>query len=441
MDAERNRLKRQGNWRARGGNAIAPNHMDNPLPSIADMARTARRAQHALAQRSTADKAAALRAAAAAIRADGPTILAANARDMAAASHLSPALRDRLALDAKRLAAMADAIEDIAALPDPVGEVYDVRHRPNGLRLERVRIPIGVIGMIYESRPNVTADAAALCLMSGNAVLLRGGREAAESNAAIHAAFIGGIKNAGFSADLVQRVASPDRALVGDMLGATGLIDLIIPRGGKALVARIAAEARVPTLAHLDGNNHIYVHAAANADMARAICINAKLHRPGICGAVETLLIDQNYPAANILIRALLDAGCEVRGDGAVQAMDARVVAADDADWHSEYLLPILAARQVTGLAEAIEHIAAFGSGHSEAILTDDDAAAAQFLNSVDSAIVFHNASTIFADGGEFGMGAEIGIATGRLHARGPVALEGLTTHKWRVLGTGQVRG
>lgn len=405
------------------------------------MARAARRAQHDLAQRTSADKAAALHAAADAIRADTAAILAANARDMAAASDLSGALRDRLALDGGRLAAIADAIDHVASLPDPVGEIYDVRHRPNGLRLERVRIPIGVIGMIYESRPNVTADAAALCLMSGNAVLLRGGREAGESNGAIHAAFVRGIKSAGFSADLVQRVASPDRALVGDMLGASGLIDLIIPRGGKALVARVAAEARVPTLAHLDGNNHIYVHAAADADMARAICINAKMHRPGICGAVETLLLDRDFAGTGALITALIDAGCDVRGDACVQAMDARVTAAVEDDWRTEYLLPIIAARQVAGLAEAMEHIAAFGSGHSDAILTQDDAVAAQFLSSVDSAIVFHNASTIFADGGEFGMGAEIGIATGRLHARGPVALEGLTTHKWRVLGTGQVRG
>lgn len=405
------------------------------------MARAARRAQQDLAQRRTADKAAALHAAADAIRADAAAILAANARDMAGASDLSAALRDRLALDDGRLAAMADAIDHVATLPDPVGEIYDVRQRPNGLRLERVRIPIGVIGMIYESRPNVTADAAALCLMSGNAVLLRGGREAGESNGAIHAAFVRGIKSAGFSADLVQRVASPDRALVGDMLGASGLIDLIIPRGGKALVERIAAEARVPTLAHLDGNNHIYVHAAADADMARAICINAKMHRPGICGAVETLLLDRDFADSGALVRALIDAGCDVRGDASVQAMDARVTPAVEDDWRTEYLLPIIAARQVAGLAEAMEHIAAFGSGHSDAILTNDDAAAAQFLSSVDSAIVFHNASTIFADGGEFGMGAEIGIATGRLHARGPVALEGLTTHKWRVLGTGQVRG
>ncbi len=405
------------------------------------MARAARRAQQDLAQRTSADKAAALHAAADAIRADAAAILAANARDMAGASNLSAALRDRLALDDGRLAAMADAIDHVAALPDPVGEIYDVRHRPNGLRLERVRIPIGVIGMIYESRPNVTADAAALCLMSGNAVLLRGGREAGESNGAIHAAFVRGMKSAGFSPDLVQRVASPDRALVGHMLGASGLIDLIIPRGGKALVERIAAEARVPTLAHLDGNNHIYVHAAADADMARAICINAKMHRPGICGAVETLLLDRDFADSGALVRALIDAGCDVRGDASVQAMDARVTPAVEDDWRTEYLLPIIAARQVAGLAEAMEHIAAFGSGHSDAILTQDDAAAAQFLRGVDSAIVFHNASTIFADGGEFGMGAEIGIATGRLHARGPVALEGLTTHKWRVLGTGQVRG
>ena len=405
------------------------------------MARAARVAQHSLAQRTSADKATALHAAADAIRFDAAAILAANARDMAAASDLSGALRDRLALDGGRLAAMADAIDHVATLPDPVGEIYDVRNRPNGLRLERVRIPIGVIGMIYESRPNVTADAAALCLMSGNAVLLRGGREARESNGAIHAAFVRGIESAGFSADLVQRVASPDRTLVGDMLGANGLIDLLIPRGGKALVARVAAEARVPTLAHLDGNNHIYVHAAADADMARAICINAKLHRPGICGAVETLLLDREFAGGGALITALIDAGCDVRGDGAVAAMDARVTAAGEDDWRTEYLLPIIAARQVAGLAEAMAHIAAFGSGHSDAILTNDAAVAAQFLSGVDSAIVFHNASTIFADGGEFGMGAEIGIATGRLHARGPVALEGLTTHKWRVLGTGQVRG
>ena len=409
--------------------------------TIAAMGAAARAAAVVLARTSTAAKATAVRAAAASVRAESAAILAANATDMAAAIGLSPALRDRLLLDAARVEAMAAGLDAVAALPDPVGAVISAWEQPNGLRFERVRVPLGVIGIIYESRPNVTADAGALCLMAGNAVILRGGSEAAASTAAIHAALVTGVVAVGLPAAAIQRVASPDRALVGAMLAAHGLIDVIIPRGGKRLVARVLTEARVPVIAHLDGNNHVYVDAAADPVMATAIVLDAKLRRTGVCGAMETLLIDHAYSGREALITALLNAGCEVRASAELMPLDPRLVAATPADWDTEYLDAIAAVALVDGVDGAVAHIAAHGSHHTDAIVTADGTAAARFIGAVDSAIVLHNASTQFADGAEFGFGAEIGIATGRLHARGPVALEGLTTYKNVVRGSGQVRG
>ncbi len=408
---------------------------------MAEMGAAARAAAAVLARTPTAVKAAAVRGAAAAVRGGAAAILAANADDMVAATGLSPALRDRLFLDAGRVEAMAAGLDSVAALPDPVGAVIAAWETPNGLKFERVRVPLGVVGIIYESRPNVTADAGALCLMAGNAVILRGGSEATASTAVIHAALVAGVVAAGLPAAAIQRVASPDRALVGAMLAAHGLIDVIIPRGGKELVARVLAEARVPVLAHLDGNNHVYVDAAADPAMARAIVFDAKLRRTGVCGAMETLLIDRAYPDPAGLIAALLDAGCEVRASGDLMSLDPRLVEAKPEDWDTEYLDAVAAVTLVDGVTGAAAHIAAHGSQHTDAIVTEDAATAERFVAAVDSAIVLVNASTQFADGGEFGFGAEIGIATGRLHARGPVALEGLTTYKNVVRGTGQVRG
>ncbi|NJR80489.1 glutamate-5-semialdehyde dehydrogenase [Sphingomonas corticis] len=410
---------------------------------IADMAARARTAAATLARASAADKERALRAAAAALREDALAIVAANRLDMerASANGLSPAMLDRLRLDAARVAATADGVEAVAALADPVGQVIDGTVRPNGLALSRVRIPIGVIGIVYESRPNVTADAAALCVRSGNAVILRGGSEAVESNRAIHAAMVRGLAAAGLPADAVQLVATTDRAAVGAMLAAEGAIDLIVPRGGKSLVARVQAEARVPVLAHLDGINHVYVHADADPAMARAVVLDAKMRRTGVCGAMETLLIDRGFAAPAALVQALLDAGCEVRGDPADAAIGGIVAPASAEDWDTEYLDAICSVALVDGVDAALAHVARHASGHTDAIVTADAAVAERFLAEVDSAIVLWNASTQFADGGEFGLGAEIGIATGRLHARGPVALEGLTTYKWVGRGTGQVRG
>uniref|UniRef100_UPI00109E2DFF glutamate-5-semialdehyde dehydrogenase n=1 Tax=Sphingomonas flavalba TaxID=2559804 RepID=UPI00109E2DFF len=387
--------------------------------------------------------AAALTAAAAAIRADTGAILAANADDMAraAAAGLSAALLDRLRLDRERVDGIARGVDSVAALPSPLGALIDESTRPNGLVLQRVRVPIGVIGIIYESRPNVTADAGALCLRSGNAAILRGGSDSTASSAAIHRAMVSGLAAAGLPADAIQIVPTPDRAAVGAMLaGADGAIALIVPRGGKGLVARVQAEARVPVLAHLDGINHVYVAAAADPAKARAIAVNAKLRRTGICGAMETLLIDRAYPDPAPLLAALLDGGCALRGDAAARAIDPHITPADPADWDTEYLDALCTVGIVDGIDGALAHIAAHGSGHTEAIVTEDTATAERFLAEVDSAIVMVNASTQFADGGEFGLGAEIGIATGRLHARGPVALEGLTTYKWLVRGTGQIR-
>lgn len=409
---------------------------------ITEMARAARVAARTLSAAPTDAKAAALRSAAQALRANADAILAANAEDMAAgaAGGLSGAMLDRLRLDDGRLESIAAAVEAVAALPDPVGSIIDRTVPASGIALERVRVPLGVVGIIYESRPNVTADAAALGLMAGNAVMLRGGSEAVHSNRAIHAAMADGILAAGLPADALQLVPTQDRSAVGAMLGAAGLIDIIIPRGGKSLVARVQSEARVPVLAHLDGNNHLYIDRAADADMARAIAVNAKLRRTGVCGATETILIDRAYPRPQEIVGALLDVGCEVRGDASAVRLDTRIVPATPIDWDTEYLDAIVAVALVDGVEGAIAHIDAHSSRHTEAIVTADAQAAERFLSEVDSAIVLWNASTQYADGGEFGLGAEIGISTGRLHARGPVALEGLTTYKWVGRGTGQCR-
>src|SRR5579863_501269 len=416
--------------------------IETPTALVERLARAGRVAQVELARLSDAQKAAALRSAAVSLRDATPDVLAANARDMAAAeaNGLTGAMLDRLRLDEARLAGVADAVAQVAELPDPVGQVIDRSTRPNGLVLERIRVPIGMIGIIYESRPNVTADAAALCLRSGNAVLLRGGSEAVHSNRAIHAALVQGLVAAGVPEEAVQLVPVQDRAAVGAMLTAAGLIDMIVPRGGKSLVARVQADARVPVLAHLDGICHTYIQAEADPAMARAIALNAKMRRTGICGAMETLLLDVNFPDNHAVIAALLDAGCELRGDARARALDPRMVAASTEDWDTEYLDAILSVAIVDGLEAALDHIAQHSSHHTDAIVTGDEAVAERFLREVDSAIVMANASTQFADGGEFGLGAEIGIATGRLHARGPVALEGLTTYKWQVRGTGQIR-
>jgi glutamate-5-semialdehyde dehydrogenase len=412
--------------------------------TIRAMAIGARAAVAILARAPTAIKAQAIRTAAATIRARSGELLAANAEDVAAAraAGISAALIDRLALDSGRIEGIAAGLDTVAALPDPVGEVTKSWTRPNGLAFERVRVPLGVIGIIYESRPGVTADAAALCLMAGNACLLRGGSEAARSNRVLLDCVAQGLAATGLPTAAVQMVAPGDRALVGAMLTAHGLIDVIIPRGGKGLVARVQAEARVPVLAHLDGINHVYVDASADPAKAVAIAINSKLRRTAVCGAMETLLIDRAAPPAlaRLLVAGLADAGCELRGDAAVAALDARVIAAMPADWDTEYLDAIASVAVVDGVAGAIAHIAAHGSAHTDAIVAEDAAVAERFLGEIDSAILLWNASTQFADGGEFGFGAEIGIATGRLHARGPVALEGLTTYKTLVRGNGQVR-
>ncbi len=416
---------------------------DNTHEMIAEMGARARRAAGMLAALPTAAKAAGLRAAAAAVREQAPAILDANTRDMAAgeARGLSGALLDRLRLDAARIEGIAAGIEAVAGLDDPVGQVIDRRERPNGLQLTRVRVPIGVIGIVYESRPNVTADAAALCVMAGNAVILRGGSEAIQSNRAIHAALIAGLEQAALPAEAVQLVPTTDRAAVGAMLTADGLIDLIVPRGGKSLVARVQAEARVPVLAHLDGINHVYVDGSADPAMAERVVLDAKMRRTGICGAMETLLIDRDFARPAELVTALQQAGCEVRGDPVEAAFGEIVVPVSAEDWDTEYLDAIASVALVDGVEGAMAHIARHGSHHTDAIVAEDAGVAERFLSGVDSAIVLWNASTQFADGGEFGLGAEIGIATGRLHARGPVALEGLTTYKWIGRGTGQVRG
>jgi len=409
------------------------------------MGKAAVAAASTLAVVATETKDAALTRAAAAIRARRTEILEANARDMAAAreAQLGGPLLDRLRLDEKRVEAVARSIEEIIDLADPVGTVIAEWDRPNGLHIQRVRVPLGVIGIIYESRPNVTADAGSLCLKSGNAVILRGGSESRLSNAAIHACLVDGLSAVGLPAECIQLVPTTDRAAVGYMLAQmTEYVDVIVPRGGKSLVARVQKEARVPVIGHLEGNCHVYVDRDADLAMARAIALNAKLRRTGVCGAAETLLVDRACVSTHLgpIVKDLLEAGCEVRGDAAVQAADSRVVPATEDDWNTEYLDAIIAARIVDGVDGAIRHIEAHGSAHTESIVTANQSTADRFLQRVDSAIVVHNASTQFADGGEFGMGAEIGISTDRFHARGPVGVEQLTSYKYVVRGSGQVR-
>jgi len=414
----------------------------SPEMLISAMAAKARAACARLMQVGDNQKARGLELAAQALRDHTDAICRANGQDMdnAASNGLSAALLDRLRLDTGRIEGTAAGVEQVAHLPNPLGEIIDESTRPNGMILQRKRVPLGVIGIIYESRPNVTADAAALCMRAGNAAILRGGSEAIESNRAIHAAMVEGLEAAGLPGDTIQLVPTTDRAAVGAMLRAAGLIDLIVPRGGKSLVARVQDEARVPVLAHLDGMNTSYVHSSANPDMARELVVNSKMRRTGICGATETILFDKGFTAKHQVIAALLDAGCAVRGDEAIQAIDARVTAAKDEDWDTEYLDAVVSIAQVDDIDSALNHISAHSSGHTDAIIAEDEEAIERFFNGVDSAIVMLNASTQFADGGEFGLGAEIGISTGRLHARGPVALEGLTTYKWIVRGSGQTR-
>ncbi|MBV1701786.1 MAG: glutamate-5-semialdehyde dehydrogenase [Hyphomicrobiales bacterium] len=412
---------------------------------MADIGRRARAASRVLALSSAKSKQDALMAAAGQLRAHLADILEANARDMAQARArgTAKAFLDRLLLDAERVEAMAQSLEVIAALPDPVGKVLAHFQRPNGLSIERVAVPLGVVGVIFESRPNVTADAGALCLKAGDAAILRGGSESFHSAAAIHQCLVRGLEAAGLPSDAILMVPVQDRAAVGEMLkGLDGNLDVLVPRGGKSLVARVQAEARVPVFAHLEGIVHIYVDRAADLALSLPIVLNSKMRRTGVCGAVETLLVDRACASTHLqpLVTALLDAGCEVRGDAATCAVDKRVVAAKAEDWDTEYLDAILSVKLVDGLSDAIAHIEAHGSHHTDAILTQDTASAERFLREVDSAIVLHNASTQFADGGEFGFGGEIGIATGRMHARGPVGVEQLTSFHYRIRGTGQTR-
>jgi len=413
--------------------------------SLGEIGRSARAAARTMALASTAQKDRALELMAAAIRAQSSCILAANADELAEAraSGVSGAFLDRLMLDAARVEAIAAGIDMVRALKDPVGVVTESWTRPNGMTIERVRVPLGVIGIIYESRPNVTADAGALCLKSGNAAILRGGSDSLRSSHAILVALAQGLRDAGLPEAAIQLIPTRDRAAVGLMLsGLDGNIDVIVPRGGKSLVARVQAEARVPVFAHLEGVCHVYVDKMASLDMAKKIVLNAKMRRTGVCGAAETLLVDRAGVDKFLkpLVEMLIDAKCEIRGDRATLAVDKRVNPASEEDWSTEYLDAIIAVKVVDGVASAIEHIERYGSHHTDAIVTEDQSAAEKFLREVDSAIVLHNASTQFADGGEFGFGAEIGIATGRLHARGPVGIDQLTTFKYRVHGSGQIR-
>ncbi len=414
-------------------------------PVMRDIGARASAATRLLALSPTAQRNRALGAMAQSIRDSEAGILAANAEDVAEAKSggATAAFIDRLTLDEKRVAAMAGGIEIVRDLKDPVGTVTESWTRPNGMTIERVRVPLGVIGVIYESRPNVTADAAVLCLKAGNAVILRGGSESFRSARAIHAALVEGLRAADLPDDAIALVPTRDRAAVGLMLaGLDGTIDVIVPRGGKGLVARVQAEARVPVFAHLEGVVHVYVDKSADLAMAKEIVLNAKMRRTGVCGAAETLLVDRAAATVMLkpLVTMLLDAGCEVRGDADVQKADPRAKPVTEEDWPAEYLDAVIAAKVVDGVDAAIAHIERYGSHHTDAIVAADQKAADQFLNEVDSAIVLHNASTQFADGGEFGFGAEIGIATGRMHARGPVGVEQLTTFKYRIRGTGQVR-
>ncbi len=412
---------------------------------MAAIGRQARAAAALLARVPGGARDAALAGAAALLRERAKQILAANEEDIAAATarDLPAALLDRLRLDEARVEAMARGVEEVRALPDPLGRVLAESTRPNGLLIRRVSVPLGVIGIIYESRPNVTADAGALCLKSGNAVILRGGSESFASSRAIHACLAAALAAAGLPRDAVQMVPTRERAAVGALLGGLdGCIDVVVPRGGRSLVERVQRDARVPVIGHLEGICHVYVDRAADLEMARRIVLNSKMRRTGICGAAETLLVDRACAGTHLgpLITALLDAGCEIRGDAEAQAANPRVTPAVEADWRTEYLDAVISLRVVDGVGEAIRHIGEYGTGHTESIVTADPASAARFLGEVDSAIVLHNASTQFADGGEFGMGAEIGISTGRIHARGPVGAEQLTSYKYQVCGSGQVR-
>jgi len=409
------------------------------------LGKMARQAARVLEKAEEDERNAALRAAAAEVSRSTSDILKANSADIKSArgNNLSGALLDRLALDEARIDAMASGIEDIARLPDPVGKVIDEWQRPNGLRIQRVRVPLGVIGIIYESRPNVTADAGALCLKSGNAVILRGGSESIRSSAAIHACIVKGLQKVGLPEAAVQMVPTQDREAVGILLrDMADFLDVVVPRGGKGLIARVQQDARIPVMGHLEGICHTYVHGAADLQMARNIVVNAKMRRTGICGATETVLVDRSCADTHLkpLVLDLIEAGCEVRGDSTTQACDERVVAASDSDWGTEYLDAVVAVKIVEGLDQAVRHIEKFGSGHTESIVSEDVNAAEQFLETLDSAILMHNTSTQFADGGEFGMGAELGIATGRIHARGPVGAEQLTSYKYVVRGSGQIR-
>jgi len=410
---------------------------------MAELGVGARRATRSLAALKGGQRDAALRHCAGAIRDHQAAILDANRQDLEAAraGGLASAMLDRLELNPERISSMAEGLEAIAELPDPLARVLADWTRPNGLRIQRVAVPIGVIGVIYESRPNVTADAAGLCLKSGNAVILRGGSEAVHSNRAILAALGEGLEAAGVDRGAVQMLPTQDREAVGAMLKAHQWLDMVVPRGGKRLVARVQADARVPVLAHLDGNNHLYIHPSADPEMAIAVVANAKMRRPGICGALETLLIDRDaLPVLPALVDRLTELGCELRGDEMLCGLDDRLQPATEADWATEYLDAILAMKTVDGPEDALAHIARYGSGHTDGIIAADEAVAEAFLARLGSAIAVHNASTQFADGGEFGFGAEIGIATGRLHARGPVGVEQLTTFQYRVFGTGQTR-
>jgi glutamate-5-semialdehyde dehydrogenase len=424
-------------------NAPATIH-DDLEREVRAVGEAARAAALVLAENGGDQRSRALKAAASAIRRHAAKIAEANRADMAAAEklNLTPALLDRLHLDAGRIEAMAKGVESVAELPDPVGRTLAEWTRPNGLHIARISVPLGVIGIIYESRPNVTADAAALCLRAGDAVILRGGSESRNSSSAILACFTEALGESGLPAACIQQLPSADRRAVGFMLGLAGLIDVIVPRGGKGLIERVQKESRIPVLAHLDGLCHTYVDGAADPAMARQIVLNAKMRRTGVCGATETLLIDRACAAAQLpgIAEDLIAAGCALRGDSAARAIDGRIAAANDADWDTEYLDAILSIAVVDGVEGAISHIARHGSRHTEAIVTQDEAAAERFMAGIDAAIVLVNASTQFADGGEFGMGAEIGIATGKLHARGPVGAEQLTSYKYVVRGSGQVR-
>lgn len=421
------------------------NQMTTNRELMLTLGRAAREAAKVLALAPTKQKNDALMAMASKIRRSAADILSENARDLenAKTKELKSSFVDRLTLNESRLEAMARGLEEVAALPDPVGKVMSKWTRPNGLEISRVRVPIGVIGIIYESRPNVTADAGGLCLKSGNAAILRGGTDGFHSSGAIIACLQRGLDIAGLPRTAIQMVPNADRDCVGLMLeGLGGTLDLIVPRGGKSLVARVQADARVPVFSHLEGICHVYVDKAADPGMARTICLNAKMRRTGVCGSAETILIDRAAAEANLkpIVSTLIDAGCEVRGDKATQAADTRVKPATEEDWSTEYLDAIISVKVVDGVDAAMAHIARYGSKHTDSIITGDAATAERFLNEVDSAIVLHNASTQFADGGEFGFGAEIGIATGKLHARGPVGVEQLTTFKYLVRGTGQTR-